>query len=203
MTWTIFGDLHGYWNEYEQTLKMLGPQAKVVQVGDMGIGFGLDSTAAVFDDKFAEYQNMRFIRGNHDNPQEVKNSSHYIEDGTVEDGVMFIGGANSIDRQWRTEGLDWWADEELSIAELQQMIDKYIEVKPRVMITHDTTETAFDQFEGMLAIPCRTRQAFETMWQAHKPEMWLFGHYHINFDRVIEGTRFVCINQYTAHRYDI
>ncbi|QIG70675.1 putative metallophosphoesterase protein [Rhizobium phage RHph_I1_18] len=202
-TWFI-GDIHGYWDRVlEPFMEQIGTEAPVIQVGDVGIGFGDDSTAACFDDQFAAYQNLVFIRGNHDNPKEIANSSHYIEDGHFDGQIMYIGGANSIDRQWRTEGLDWWPEEELSYEELIDMIDKYAFIKPEVMVTHECPESVFAHFPGMYPIPSRTRQALDSMFAIHQPKIHIFGHYHIDFDQVINGTRFICVNQYKAIQLDI
>jgi hypothetical protein len=53
---------------------------------------------------------------------------------------MYIGGALSIDKAHRTEGLNWWVDEELSIQEMNSIFDKYIKEKPDIMVTHDCPE---------------------------------------------------------------
>ena len=39
----------------------------------------------------------------------------------------------------------------------------------------------------------RTRNAFRVMFEEHKPKLWIFGHWHVWFDQVIDGTRFLCI----------
>lgn len=203
----VVGDLHGHWSEMLQYLRILRDHSydgEILQIGDVGIGFGDQSSAEFFDDMFAEHQNMRFIRGNHDNPAEVKNSSHYIQDGLVEGERMFVGGGHSIDKEWRTPGLDWWEDEELSIEQFNRVIDTYLHAKPRQMFTHECPDFLLPLFpQKMLPIPSRTRQAFQAMWEAHKPELWVFGHFHLDFDQVIDGTRFICVNQYTVRRVDI
>lgn len=34
-----------------------------------------------------------------------------------------------------------------------------------------------------------------SLWESeHKPKLWIFGHYHHNIDRVINGCRFICID---------
>ena len=45
---------------------------------------------------------------------------------------MYIGGAWSIDHAMRTEGLDWWRDEELAVMEFDRIAKIYEETKPRV-----------------------------------------------------------------------
>jgi hypothetical protein len=142
----------------------------------------------------------RFIRGNHDNPGECRKHSQWIADGLIDDNVMFIGGAISIDKEWRVPDYSWWEDEELSIPELNALVDKYVGAKPRVMITHDCPnevgELLLSQYiaGGPFAkLQSRTCQALQHMWSAHSPTLWVFGHHHHSFDHTLRGTRFVCL----------
>jgi hypothetical protein len=182
----FIGDIHGKIGPY---LNLLTDCTKSTQVGDFGVGFGSLKADRV-DSLLAE--GHRFIRGNHDSPAECAKSKQWIPDGHYERGMMFVGGANSIDREYRIEGVSWWLDEELSYSELGNMIDRYIENKPRVMVTHDAPESAvarfFNCYDGN-----RTRQAFENMLAFHRPEFWIFGHWHRHVDCVVNGTRFICL----------
>jgi hypothetical protein len=178
-------------------------------VGDMGVGFlhpwKLDGdTGKPKPERNPPYDEMkagghRFIRGNHDNPAACARHTQCIADGTLEDGVMFIGGGLSIDRGMRQEGFSWWADEELSHYELTTLIGKYCEAAPRVMVTHECPQSAVVAILAVLGStylrPSRTSAAFQVMWRMHKPRLWVFGHWHVNFDAEIEGTRFVCLNE--------
>ena len=115
--------------------------------------------------------------------------------------MMFIGGADSIDKAYRIEGYSWWADEELSYVELDELVQKYQEVKPRIMVTHDCPQ----EIAMLLAIPMllpasrnnfehtRTRQAFQRMLSCHSPELWIHGHWHVSRDVTTQGTRFICL----------
>ena len=158
----------------------------------------------------------RFIRGNHDNPAACRKQSQWIPDGHYESGMMFVGGAISIDKDQRTEGYDWWPDEELSDPELKKLIAVYIERKPRIMVTHDCPEevasiilTRFPILgTAKLDLPSRTRLAFQEMWSAHPPELWIFGHYHVNFDHILSGgretrTQFICLAELESRDIDI
>ena len=144
--------------------------------------------------------NHRFIRGNHDNPAECQVSRKWIADGHVENDTMFIGGAVSIDRVWRQEGYNWWPDEELSITPLNILVDRYLDIRPRIMVTHDCPEevaaelarlTGYAKLDPQFA--SRSRQAFQSMWSAHSPELWIFGHWHHSFHQILRGTRFICL----------
>lgn len=209
---TVFiGDVHGKYGPYKRIIKNC---SNSIQVGDMGVGF-LRKTGYMAGESFENPPHYRmqpgghrFIRGNHDNPSTCRRHSQWIPDGTIEGDVMFVGGAVSVDKAWRTEGYDWWADEELSTPELYAIVDKYIEARPRVMVTHDCPEdfaTTMCAMSGRqkLDFPSRSRQAFQSMWSAHSPELWIFGHWHFSFDQVANGTRFVCLAELEAREFDV
>jgi hypothetical protein len=109
--------------------------------------------------------------------------------------MMCVGGALSIDKAMRMEGYNWWANEELNHSELLEITDRYISEKPRIMVTHECPEAVAHVLFGdmKIDIPSITRQAFESMWENHKPEMWIFGHWHVARDQNIMGTRFICL----------
>ena len=198
----FIGDVHGKYKQYE---RIISECENSIQVGDMGVGFRR-ANPIYGQSEFLpnpSYHKMvkgnhRFIRGNHDNPEVCMKHTQYIPDGHTEDGMMFIGGALSIDRAWRTEGIDYWADEELTQGDFYWMMDVYKEYKPRIMITHECPDVIADLLlhnrtkfkDGSI-----TRQAFDGMFEEYKPEIWIFGHWHISFDQVILGTRFICLNE--------
>ncbi len=201
----IIGDIHGEWELYHQTATNainFGGCERTIQVGDFGVGF----SGPYWHDRADEFHwdgTHRFIRGNHDKPEKCKKMAGWIKDGFIENDVMFVGGAWSIDQAFRTEGTSWWADEELSMEELYRMIDIYEQVKPRVMITHDapldvTTEMFIQSglalFKGSAkAIPTRTGMAFNTMLAIHQPQEWYFGHWHHTMQYKYGNTLFHCL----------
>lgn len=208
----IVGDIHGKFNEYSFFSLGIGrprhsgdtpPPEHSIQVGDFGIGFYKEHWHQMVNDWMKENPNHRFIRGNHDNPDKCKEMSGYIPDGTVEGDVMFIGGAWSIDHSIRLEGYDWWRNEELSIEELNQLYDVYVDKKPRVMITHDCpTAVSWEMFiskglslGGLSQFKTRTGEALQAMFDAHKPEQWYFGHWHQTRQQEILGTKFHCLGE--------
>ncbi len=203
----IIGDVHG---RYEQYKRLIADVPRSIQVGDMGVGFRKTQgpRAGEIYSNPPHYAMVRgdhrFIPGNHDNPEECRKHSQCIPSGHVESGalgpVMFIGGALSIDQHLRQEGYNWWPGEELSIAELNELVDKYIVVKPAVMITHECPEEVAVEVGRIAGITklnprfaSRTRQALQAMWSAHSPKIHCFGHWHASFDHVLNGTRFICL----------
>jgi predicted phosphodiesterase len=74
------------------------------------------------------------------------------------------------------------------------------------MVTHECPErlahTHVHYYEKT-QFPSITRQAFDTMFEIHKPELHIYGHWHKTMDRVIEGTRFICLGELNFIDLDI
>ena len=214
---TFIGDVHGKYKQYKRIIEE--SEHPTIQLGDMGVGFKRNNPS---DWHTTWYPNPphktmilddhRFIRGNHDNPSVCRKHSQWIADGhtmTTDLGnkIMFIGGAFSIDRAYRNEGYDWWADEEMSYDELQTLIDEYIHFKPNIMVTHDcpsniadiifASDMRFGKFNT------RTGSAFEAMFNNHQPDKWLFGHWHISKKQQIQNTNFICLSELETLTLDI
>lgn len=192
----FIGDIHGKYLPY---LTLIEDVENSIQIGDFGLGFGSRGEPSYVDSLFKDYPgDHRYIRGNHDSPSHCKQSTRWIPDGTVEGNIMFIGGAASIDQAWRTEGKDWWADEELSIHRLHDMLNLYEMIKPEILVTHDCPEFLANEVmiplvNGIKNFPSRTRDALDAMHHVHKPKIHLFGHWHYPLDIDYNGTRFICI----------
>ncbi len=198
----FIGDVHGDFQRYRQ---LIAEVEQSVQVGDMGIGFcTVDADGAITRpeppfDVMEREGSHRFIRGNQDDPGECRAQKLWIEDGHAEGDMFFCGGAKSANPAARTEGLNWWPDEELSPGEFKQVSEKYLDLKPGLMITHDCPHAVADLIlsenqPGKSAALTQTRQSFQAMWQRHEPDIWIFGHWHLSMDKKIAGTRFVCLN---------
>lgn len=191
----FIGDIHGKLIDYLQIIENCD---KSVQVGDFGLGFGTKGAADFIDSMIDQMDgDHKFIRGNHDNPAECKKSKHWISDGDIRNGIMHIGGAWSIDQEWRTAGVDWWHDEELSYTELDTLIGIYDFLRPKIMVTHTFPISApRDHFgKRIFGEGCRTEHALQRMLEIHRPDVWIGGHWHLSFDGVVEGTRFICLNE--------
>lgn len=198
----LIGDKHGLWNDYQTVINGV---ENSIQLGDFGIGLGAgDYWHDRVNDTIGN-TGHRFIRGNHDNPEKCKDMLSWIPDGTVENDVMFIGGAWSIDADYRIPGHDWWAAEQLSESELRTLHDVYVATKPRVMLTHDCpTLAAYYMFirAGLRTYGnsstlhlTRTGEALQRMFEVHQPEFWYFGHWHHTKRMQIDRTVFQCLGE--------
>jgi len=191
----LIGDIHGSWRHYKQHI-LEGCESSV-QVGDFGFGFNGPADQHMLDWQSKNPQH-RFIRGNHDDIVACEQSLSYIKDGSVllEHRAMCIGGAWSVDYAFRKEGQSWWPDEECSHEQFDNFSRTYLQDRPRVMITHEAPMQIpkWHKFiEGNIQTT-RTGLRLGQMWHQYKPELWVFGHWHLSFDKTVEGTRFICLN---------
>lgn len=191
----FIGDVHGKFSTYGKIIK---DHPDTIQVGDMGVGFfswphGEAQANPPYTRMVAS--NARFIRGNHDNPAICARHTQCIRDGHVEGDMMFIGGASSIDRMYRIEGFTWWPTEELSQVEMFRIAEIYERTKPRIMVTHEAPISAIAQIPHThhFGDNSRTQQFLQSLWNSHKPQIWVHGHHHISVDHVLDGTRFICL----------
>lgn len=208
----FIGDVHGKYKQYHAIIRA---NPNTIQVGDMGVGFiryGNYREGELHANPFRDLMletGARFIRGNHDNPGWCKRHSQWIKDGHVETTqngtkIMFVGGAFSIDKAYRREGYDWWADEELSQAEMWDISLSYEKEKPDVMVTHDCPIVMVQEMHSHHMFDnSKTQQFMQSLWNMHKPKLWIFGHHHHPFDMEIEGTRFVCLEELRVREFDI
>lgn len=190
----IIGDMHQtYGQSYFPIIKDCEYS---IQLGDVGFDYKpLDKLIGT---------NHVHFRGNHDS----YNKSHPQNLGDFgiffNKSIFFVRGAWSIDWKYRTPGFDWFEEEQLSQEVLDWAFEEYCKVKPKIMLSHElpysilpfmNLSLGFAQSFGYNsnAIPTRTNLALDKMLQFHKPNMWFAGHYHQDFNRVIDGTHFMCL----------
>ena len=156
----------------------------------MGIGF----IGHPYPEEFPD--NFKFIRGNHDRPDLCRKHHNYLGDyGYLEDlNLFYVSGGFSIDQWARTVGIDWWEDEELSITELQEMTDLFVEKKPKIVMSHVLPiKIAASTLNLSEKINSRTEDALQEAFDRHKPERWYCSHYHQS--KTIKGeTLFKVVN---------
>jgi len=81
----------------------------------------------------------------------------------------------------------------LSYKKCLKALDAYIDVKPSFVISHDCPQIVKQQICIGKIWASRTAELLQQMFDAHQPNLWIFGHHHIGFDSVLGKTRFVCL----------
>lgn len=186
----LIGDVHGHYEYYHRLLR----KAKsTVQVGDFGFKY---TTLSLVDAK-----RHKILGGNHDNYDDIELWPHFLGDygvHTVEGfgDIFFVRGGLSIDRHLRTEGVSWWAKEELDMAKCYAALTEYRKVKPAFVVSHVCPKSIVPYAtQSLHIIPSRTDQLLEEMFAAHRPQRWVFGHYHKSWNKVVDDTLFTCLDE--------
>jgi predicted phosphodiesterase len=191
----IIGDVHGHLNRYYKTIQVSKPDLSI-QVGDFGF-----QKEHVWHQKNLDSAKHKINFGNHDYypmldaPYSLGN--HHVD---VQNSIFSIRGAFSIDKAYRQEGLDWFREEELNMAEGDAALTAYKEQRPRIVVSHDGPYEVVDRWfiknhPNWLIGGEYTRKLLQAMFEAHQPEQWFFGHHHESIAESISGTAFRCLNE--------
>lgn len=213
--WFVTGDCHGNFNRIIQFIQKfnLGEDDHIIVCGDMGLYWRKDMADAKENIKTYEAMchgvQLWWVDGNHENfdiinklkeNDMIECSPHitYMGRGVCMDTeigtMLFMGGADSVDKFWRTEHLTWWADERITeddIAGIRGHFD--------FVFSHACPYSVFKQNKVQL---CTLNNINENN-AIHESEKtleqlrvnitynyWFFGHYHV--DKHMWPTRDMC-----------
>lgn len=216
----FLGDHHGAWSELFYIIENKNIEnSNIISVGDLGFGFKPKkeyeyALSEKLNNLFKE-KNISFygIRGNHDNPyfftgeNRIKlDNFELIEDYTIanygEQTIQFIGGAVSIDRTGRNEGISYWEEE--------RVVFKRDECKKvDILVTHTAPSWCFPQtFNEMVYGWARQdayllddltdeRAVMNEIFKLCSPSFHIYGHFHSSWtERQIKCThRLLEINE--------
>jgi UDP-2,3-diacylglucosamine pyrophosphatase LpxH len=205
----FLGDHHGSWGLLFEIIKDKNIEnCYIVCVGDGGEGFLSKEKQLrqfqLLNNRFKKY-NIEYlsIRGNHSDPfyfidaNRVSLSNfELIEDYTVAEyngkKIQFIGGAVSIDRTSRKEGVSYWTDEAVKLDR-----DKCKEVD--ILVTHTAPSWCFpQQFNEMvygwaledsylIGDLSNERAKMDEIFKLCKPKLHLYGHFHSSWTEEVNG----------------
>ena len=183
----FIGDVHGKTDAYQKIVER-APYS--IQVGD----FGFHKEWAWLK-KNVNAEHHKVVCGNHDLPPSENDAPHCLGNfGSIIHGglpLFFVRGAHSIDASYRTEGVSWFADEQLNHLDLLDAIAEYERVRPDIVVTHEAPAylkmmlcgQAYDQ----------TSIALDQMWGVHRPRLWIHGHHHKSARYELLGTQFISL----------
>jgi len=190
---TVIGDVHGKYERYHKIVRRTEENPYTVQLGDFG--FKYDTLTHVDSTKHL------IIPGNHDNYDTCYNYPHFLGDygytslNRIE--FFYYRGAYSIDRIYRTIGIDWWENEQVGIEGFMKARELYRTTKPKIVITHDCPENIAHQMvpTGERVFQNNTTWALQELLNIHEPDLWLFGHWHKSRTIQYGKTKFMCLNE--------
>lgn len=217
----VTGDLHGELGILCDFIERfdLGEEDTIICLGDVGLFWRKDKKDAdafikMYEENFKTQ--IAFIDGNHDNFDILKTlengcivSDHitYLQRGVTFElnGKTFlaIGGADSVDRMFRTKHLSWWEDEQITEEDIKGAISG---VKNRFnghvdyVLSHACPREIFEYNRvHLITLPDLDQTNIDHTSEDRLQELkenisfdhWLFGHYHT--DAVMDDTRFECL----------
>lgn len=115
--------------------------------------------------------------------------------------ILSLGGAASLDREWRIEGQEWWRDEEITDEHVQAAIAGG---HADVLVTHESLEdTPVRAIQDILrlnplgfrrdalAASAASRARVQAVWDAVQPALMMHGHFHAPGSGVTDDGRHV------------
>ena len=206
----IAGDWHGSRRAAQACIEQAVEEgcSRVFQVGDFGVPFYTedDFLDVVSRMAYAAGIKVHFLDGNHENFDtiegwlengerdqnghiKVRPSLYYMPRGTVwkdEDGLTYavMGGAASIDRDWRTLGFDYFPQELIAAGQVLRLFHNVEEVgKVDVLLTHDCSDYTPWGSQMVAASKCQqNRRVIDGILDFVKPDFHFHGHMHKMYD---------------------
>jgi UDP-2,3-diacylglucosamine pyrophosphatase LpxH len=220
----FIGDIHGKYRRLNDDIpKDHCRDQTIIQVGDFGIGFRKLTDElhdlSYLNASLAEYNNkLLVIRGNHDNPgffngkiKDIHFSNiEFLPDYSVRNvegkNILFIGGAISVDRFARKEGIDYWKDE---VFELDEKLSDFRDIQ--IVVTHTCPLFAnpvgvtgdivqyyskhdVTLMSQLLSERIKMSAAYDLIKANNTIQQWIYGHFHNSAVLYHEGCKFVLLN---------
>ena len=216
----ILGDIHAKFDAADQhylsIVQAHGVPDLMIQVGDFGF-WPKSNTAWTrqFDHP------CLFVCGNHENHwilraldrpdwdlsegpsnewQQTLESWEYMPRGSIRDGILYVGGARSVNTRFAERGVNWFPEENISHEEQRRIfenVDQYGPENIHTVISHDAP-AAFDVSAGCTQtgqeIIDANRKILDAVRQQVRPERWYFGHYHHKMSGTYDGTCWRCVD---------
>jgi len=118
-----------------------------------------------------------------------RGSTYKLDDGR---NILFMGGADSIDKQWRTPGFDWFPEEHITQRDMENLPDEKVDI----FITHTCPNELLPE---MIKHDYRKKDDpsnyyLSELWKIYKPDLWYFGHWHHSTTGLLMGTRWHALN---------
>jgi len=188
----IVGDVHGDRGFLEDVVKLAKKNGceGILQLGDFGYWPSYPEMLESYDLPVMFLDGNHEFYGNDENPglaqytedvNEVGDRVFYVRRGSClrigNFDVLFMGGAYSIDKSTRTEGFDWFKEEQITDEQLNRVLDLRESID--IVLSHDAPWSF--NFGNSISFEPRAvmnREKLDKILDRHCPDRWYFGHYH-------------------------
>lgn len=202
----VTGDVHGEFAAINELINKKHPQI-IISCGDIALFWGRTKTTPHWKDNIhnIKTQGCKWIwfPGNHENWDIIdkydRGVIHQLEGhmgrtnvflasfGSVMDipglgRCLFVGGADSIDKQWRIPGQSWWNQEVITREDMEYFFDNH-PGKVDVVFSHTCPNyfelgNEFDEKYLDMKMRDPSKEALNIIFDECRPKRWYFGHYH-------------------------
>lgn len=202
----ILGDVHGNFKLMSNIINSNNTDI-VFQVGDFGIWPNFENQSFGFGhysiDNIQINCPLYFCDGNHEDhhslnsitKKEIHKNVFYMKRGEIlkigSYNVLFMGGAESIDKCNRTIGVDWFPQESICYSDMLKLdVNKKIDI----VVSH-TCPMEFD-----IKIPIfsneniTSRKMLSRILEIYEPTYWFFGHFHHYMEGRYHNTNWTMLN---------
>jgi len=104
---------------------------------------------------------------------------------------LFIGGADSIDKMSRREGISWWRGEVISHSDYLNLPEEDIAIVFSHTIPSFLADELFIDLWGSQKMYDPSCKILEEVFYKYKPKKWYFGHFHKFYNIHFEGCEFI------------
>ena len=195
----IVGDVHGYFGYLNILINQKQPDL-VICCGDFGYWPNVPSIK--FKPK-PQGSKILWIDGNHEDhwslrdrkTDELRKDVIYMPRGstyTLDDGrkILFMGGADSIDKNVRRLGYDWFPEEVISQKDLENLPNEKIDI----VISHTCPLELVGEMLGYRDKDIEpSNHALSYIYNRYNPKRWYFGHWHCHKDIYLRDTKFTTL----------
>jgi len=207
-TIAIVGDIHGEFGKLNTFINRHKDINILIQAGDNAYYW---SGISGYQEIKPKNTKIYLVPGNHENfnlieeqvgrrgkhPIEIEPNIFYCPIGSTLDingfVIMFVGGADSIDKRYRTPNLSWWAQEILTDEDYDYIVSSVDKVD--IIVSH-TCPNFFDVKEQLYYDQGYdpSRYILDRIYTKYRPKHWFFGHWHRFIQGKYEQTEWCVLN---------
>lgn len=199
----LCGDTHGNINKISKILNIMTKKDILIVLGDFGFVWNNESNKNL---DILEKTNIKilFVDGNHENFDMLKTyktvkrygnsvglirkNIFWLKRGNIYKikgkSFLAIGGAFSVDKNYRIQNISWWSDEEINNAEITNTFENLVKYGNKVdyVLTHTCPKFLIDKMFGLDFKNDANSNFFNTLYTLIDFKHWYFGHFHEDID---------------------